>query len=326
MYPEPPEWSPDEAYWRALIDQGEGPPNGVAAPAQSGRPTAASESVPPDIRRLSKARDETAWDTLVEWQAAGRTIAAPVIGCNKGGLLVRVADGLGFVPASQLCDLPRSLGTPDLRDDLSAMVGRELKLRLIEIDRLRDRVICSERATMWNGSDVDLQLEGLRHRTGCEIEGVVRSLCDFGAFVDLGGVDGLIHISELSWQRVQHPSDVVAIDQRVRVRVLNVDFEGRRVGLSLKRLEPDPWHLVDERYTVGDIIDATITNVVHFGAFARVEEGIEGLIHISELSDTPFIEPQHIVGQGQRVRARILHIDPTARRLGLSVRQAAREP
>jgi small subunit ribosomal protein S1 len=340
-YPESPDWAPDEDYWRALIEQDEAPlgepgasmPAGVPAKppvfapdaprnGSYGVPTFNGDTAGLDVRRVSKGRDDATWSTLMGWKATGQTVIAPVIGCNKGGLLVRVGDGLGFVPASQLRDLPRSLGTSHLRDDLESMVGREIALRLIEVDRDRDRVICSERATLWQGAEVGGQLEALQRCLGCEVEGIVRSLCDFGAFVDLGGVDGLIHISELSWQRVEHPSDVVAVDQVVRVKVLNVDFVGRRVGLSLKQLHPDPWQLVGAHYRVGDVIDAVITNVVHFGAFARVDEGIEGLIHISELSDSAFTEPGEVVSENLAVRARILHIDPDARRLGLSMRQA----
>jgi len=317
----------DEDYWRALIEQGEVAPiegTGAQRPVLAGAwgrgmPGAAAFV---EGRRLHKGRDDAMWATLREWHALGHAFTAPVIGCNKGGLLVRVCEGLGFVPASQLIDLPRSLGTPDLRTDLESMVGRELRLRLVEVDEERDRVICSERATQGGGSVVEDQLKTLEQWIGRETEGIVRSVCDFGAFVDLGGVDGLIHISELSWQRVKHPSDIVAVDRAVRVLVLSVDFEGRRVALSLKRLHPDPWQVVGERYAVGDVIPAVVTNVVHFGAFARIDEGVEGLIHISELSDHPFASPCDIVAEGQRVSVRVLHIDPQGRRLGMSIRQA----
>lgn len=338
---ESPDWSPSEAYWRALIEQGEvaGEPEPSAEDTHdrtypagdlaSGDLDTAADHAAEDqaaytngATRWSKGRSDAMWATLREWQASGQMFDAPVIGCNKGGLLIRVCDGLGFVPASQLAELPRSLGTPDLRTDLESMVGRELHLRLIEVDAERDRVICSERATEWETAGADDLLFPLQARIGDEVEGIVRSVCDFGAFVDLGGVDGLIHISELSWQRVNHPSDVVSVDLTVRVRVLNVDMAARRVGLSLKRLHPDPWRLVSERHAVGDVIDAVITNVVHFGAFARIDEGIEGLIHISELSDRPFISPHEVVAEGQAIRARVLHVDPHARRLGLSIRQA----
>ncbi len=309
-----------EAYWQVLIEQGESPEEATSpvGPSAAGAPIAPGNG----SARTATRRTDEVWEQLESWQESGKEFVAPIIGCNKGGLLVRVCDGLGFVPASQLVELPPSLGTPDLRGDLEDMVGGEMTLRLIEIDRSRDRVICSERATRWHGGDADSRLTSLQDRIGEDIEGVVRSICDFGVFVDLGGIDGLIHISELSWQRVSHPSDIARLDQRLRVRILNVDLEGRRVGLSLKRLHDDPWKLVAERYAVGDRIQATITNVVHFGAFAQVEEGVEGLIHISELSEEPFLYASQVVSEGQRVDVRVLHIDPEARRLGLSIRQA----
>jgi small subunit ribosomal protein S1 len=311
-----------EDYWKALLEQSMA---GPALPASLDEPhpiSGAEASSENGLGRAVNRREEALWDQLEAWHQSGEEFVAPVIGCNKGGLLVRVCDGLGFVPASQLIELPRSLGTPDLRADLEKMVGQEMTLRLIEIDRHRDRVICSQRATQWQGGDVDDRLQALVARIGQDVEGVVRSICDFGVFLDLGGVDGLIHISELSWQRVNHPSDMARLDQRMLVRILNVDLEGRRVGLSLKRLHDDPWKLVGERYAVGDIIDVTVTNVVHFGAFAQVDEGVEGLIHISELSGDAFMYAQQVVSEGQEVQARILHIDPKARRLGLSIRQA----
>lgn len=311
-----------EDYWRALLEQSTAAPPvppGIEESHPLGRAEGAAEN---GFGRAVNRREEALWDQLEAWHLSGEEFVAPVIGCNKGGLLVRVCDGLGFVPASQLIELPHSLGTPDLRADLEKMVGQEMTLRLIEVDPLRDRVICSQRATQWQGGDADDRLQALVARIGQDVEGVVRSICDFGVFLDLGGVDGLIHISELSWQRVSHPSDMARLDQRMHVRILNVDLEGRRVGLSLKRLHSDPWKLVGERYAVGDVIEVTVTNVVHFGAFAQVDEGVEGLIHISELSEEAFMYAQQVVSEGQEVRARILHIDPKARRLGLSIRQA----
>ena len=336
---EPPGNGLSEDYWQALLQQGEAPNANEAgeAPASAHAmppgPVMAPDAIGPDAEaalngrlRSGHRRDEDQWGRLEAWHDEGKSFVAPVIGCNKGGLLVRIADGLGFVPASQLADLPRSLGTPDLRTDLEQMVGREVKLQIIEIDRSRDRVICSERATQWDGSDVDDRLGSLQERIGEDVHGIVRSLCDFGAFVDLGGVDGLIHISELSWQRVSHPSDVVSVDESLKVRILNVDLEGRRVGLSLKQLFDDPWQLIASRYAVGDVIDAKITNVVHFGAFAQVDEGVEGLIHISELAENAFAYATQVVAEGQTVKVRVLHIDSKARRLGLSIRQALSSP
>jgi small subunit ribosomal protein S1 len=328
---EPPEgWSavlaqtePPEGYWSAVLAQGETP----------GRCTESSHSGWPDpvvghapaarngSPHVSAEAEDAHWAELAEWRDLGRPIEAPVIGCNKGGLLVRVCTGIGFVPASQLVDLPAGLGTPALRDQLQCFVGRVLTLRLIELDRERSRVICSERAVNIRDDHVAARLATLGQLVGEVVPGKVRSVCDFGVFVDLNGVDGLIHISELSWQRISHPSDVVGPDDELDVVVLSVDSAARRVALSRKRLSPDPWDAVGGLYGVGDVVDAVVTNVVDFGAFARVPEGVDGLIHISELSDGPFMHPGDVVTAGQAVRVRVLHIDGEARRLGLSLRQ-----
>jgi small subunit ribosomal protein S1 len=316
-----------EDYWRALFEQGE-----VAATTHA--PLGDEFRAPGHARQAgdratgsngaSAERDDrrdSLWAELDAWHHDGRTFRAPAIGCNKGGLLVRVRDSIAFLPASQLVDLPCSLGTDRLRADLEQMVGREFDLRLIELDRSRNRVICSERAATLIDDDLACRLDTLEAQVGAEVEGVVRSLCDFGVFVDLGGIDGLIHVSELGWQRVGHPSEILTVGQRVRVLVLSTDRDARRVALSLKRLDRNPWPLVAQRHAIGDVIDAVITNVVDFGAFAVVEEGVEGLIHISELADRPFNQPGDVVGEGQQVRVRVLHIDVDGRRLGLSLRQ-----
>jgi small subunit ribosomal protein S1 len=151
--------------------------------------------------------------------------------------------------------------------------------------------------------------------------GRVTNLCSFGAFVDLGGIEGLIHVSEMSWGRVGHPSDVLRIGDEVEVYVINVNREEKKIGLSLKRLQPDPWATVEERYQVGQLVQGTITNVVSFGAFARIEEGVEGLIHISELAEGNFLHPRNVVKEGDVVTARILNIDSANHRLGLSLRR-----
>jgi small subunit ribosomal protein S1 len=327
---QPWEIQPSEAYWQALLARGESPLARDLSPWLAQADDAAGDGfrsacgggpVPWNAGHGSGRHDES-WATLAAWHASGTSFVAPVIGCNKGGLLVRVSEGIGFVPASQLAQLPDSLGTAGLRGDLESMVGRELRLRLIEVDRARNRVICSERATQFVEGDIEARLDALERCLGCTVEGTVRSLCDFGAFVDLGGIDGLIHISELSWRRIGHPVEVVAVSQPVEVVVLNVDRGTRRVALSYKRLREDPWLVVGEHYQVGDEIDAVITHVVHFGAFARVAEGVEGLVHISELSEATFEHPREVVTEGQAVRVRVLHIDAAGRRLGLSLRQA----
>lgn len=333
----------DEEYWEALLQQGEfapevpSPLEGEGAPGSEAastipRPDLGAEAEygagpregPTETEEYLLTAPEDRWER--EWQrleqmfARGEVFTARVIGCNKGGLLVRLGEIRGFVPASQLQELPSQLGTEGLREELEHRIGEELQLKLIELDRQRNRVICSERATAWDEAEIERRLAELSE--GQVVKGYVRSLCDFGAFVDLGGIDGLVHISELSWRRVDHPRQVLQVGEEVEALVLNVDRTQRRIGLSLKRMKPDPWSLVQERYQVGQLVRAVITNVVDFGAFARVEEGVEGLIHISELAEGNFLHPRNVVQEGDVVLVRILNIDSANHRLGLSLRQA----
>lgn len=314
----------DEAHWRELL-RDESPFGGgqrgseLSGPGADGNGSVIGRGHSPE---QVSGRAEGYWEELGRRMASGEVFEAPVIGANKGGLLVRIGEAMGFVPASQLVDVPSSLGSDELAADLEARIGRTLRLRLIEVDPSRNRVICSERATDCADDQIDRRLEELESCVGRVVRGRVRALCDFGAFVDLGGIDGLIHISELSWLRIHHPSDVVVPGAEVSVYVLSVERSARRVALSLKRLEPDPWSQVLELYQTGDVAEAQITHVVDYGAFARLAEGVEGLIHLRELADREFSDPREIVTEGQHVRVRILHIDPVARRLGLSLRLA----
>jgi len=238
---------------------------------------------------------------------------------NRGGLLVDWKGITGFVPISHLDGLASGLKEEELREELALRVGQPLRLKIIEVEPERGRLVLSQRALGWTGDPQGL-LESL---TPGEVRrGQVTRLCDFGAFVDLGGFDGLLHISELSWRHVEHPREVLEVGQETDVYILDVDRERRRVALSLKRLEPDPWSLAAEKYEVGQIVEGTVTNVVDFGAFLRVEEGLEGLIHISELAEGNFLHPHNVVQEGDVVKALILNIDPARRRMGLSLRQA----
>ncbi len=201
---------------------------------------------------------------------------------------------------------------------LASRVGTFVNLRVIEMDREQNRLILSERAAQVEPGTRATVLNSIQAGEVCT--GTVTNLCDFGVFVDLGGVEGLIHISELSWGRVGHPSDVLERGDTIRVYVMSVDPDEERIALSLKRLHPDPWQTVEQRYQVGQIVEGEITNVVDFGAFACIEEGLEGLIHVSELAEGHFLHPRNVVQEGEIVRARILNIDGNARRLGLSLR------
>jgi small subunit ribosomal protein S1 len=191
------------------------------------------------------------------------------------------------------------------------------------MDRARNRLILSERAAMrdWRKVQKEKLLSELHE--GMHLKGKVISLADFGAFVDLGGADGLVHLSELSWKRVTHPREILKVGQEVEVEVLNVDHDRKRIGLSLKRLEQDPWGQIETRYKVGQLVEGTITKLAKFGAFARIKDDdeIEGLIHISELSDGRINHPREAVKEGQVLTLRIIRIDPERRRLGLSLKK-----
>ena len=265
---------------------------------------------------------------LEDWQEAERyleeekTYEGTVAGHNKGGLIVPFGQIRGFVPASQLVNLGGRQSPESRMEKLAQMEGEKLQLKVIEVNRHRRRLIFSQRAAMRHLREEQKEklLEELQE--GDIRIGKVSNLCDFGAFVDLGGADGLIHISELSWQRVKHPREVLKAGDEVEVYVLRVDREKKRIGLSLRRLQPDPWTLADEKFYVGQIVKGTITNVVNFGVFACIDEGIEGLIHISELSDESFDDPRKIVQEGDVLPLKILSIDTARQRIALSLKQA----
>src|SRR5579859_2114814 len=305
----------DEAYWSALLRQGESAGSG---PRQE---TSSWDELAPTVVPQASRDGENAEDwTLVETTfTEDRSVELSVIGYNRGGLLVDWNTLRGFVPASQLVNFPPVTDSLSRRNELSQRIGRTLLLRIIELDREQNRLILSERAAQVQPGTRASVLDQLHQGDTCK--GRVTNLCDFGVFIDLGGVEGLIHISELSWGRVNHPSDILQRGQEIQVYVMDIQRDQARVALSLKRLQPDPWATVEQRYHVGQIVTGVITNVVDFGAFACVEEGLEGLIHVSELAEGHFLHPRNVVQEGQTVQARILNIDGHARRLGLSLRQ-----
>jgi small subunit ribosomal protein S1 len=282
------------------------------------RPESADGDV---IVSLNMARTMEDWRKAEKLFEEGGVHEGTVSGYNKGGLLVFFGQIRGFVPASQLSGLSRRSSHEDRMATLSKMEGQQLLLKVIEVDRQRRRLIFSERAASreWREMRKDELLNDLQE--GDIRAGTVRNLCEFGAFVDLGGADGLIHISELSWRRVKHAREVLRVGEEVEVYVLRVDRERKRIGLSLKRLQPDPWHVAEERYEVGQIVRGVVTNIVDFGAFARIEDGIEGLIHVSELSDGDFA-PRDLVKEGEQLYVKILSIDAHRQRMGLSLKQA----
>jgi small subunit ribosomal protein S1 len=267
--------------------------------------------------------DKDVWEEAHTLMTEGEILELPVVGCNKGGLLVGWEGLRGFVPASHLLDLTPSADERKRQEELRHFVGTRLPLKIIELDQDADRFVLSERATQVDDGHPEEVLNSLEPGDVCQ--GRVTNLCSFGAFVDLGGFEGLIHISELSWGRVAHPGDVLESGQPVEVYVLNVEPERERVGLSLKRLQPNPWESVEDRYSVGQVVEGTVTHVVDFGAFVQVEEGLEGLIHVSELAAGNPCDPHDVLQDGDSVSVEVLNIDRARRRMGLRLEQSSIE-
>src|SRR5579862_1181423 len=271
---------------------------------------------------IKRARQERQWRIAQEQYERGDLLEAEVIDFNKGGLIVNLEGIRGFVPISQILNLKRedSADNAETQNKLQSMVGRKLQLKIIEINRNRNRLILSERLAVqeWRARRREELLNELQ--VGELRTGTVSNLANFGAFVDLGGADGLVHISQLAWSRVNHPSEVLKVGQKVEVQVLSVDREKKKIALSIKRAEVDPWTTVEQRYHIDQIVTGTITKIAPFGAFARIEDGIEGLIHQSELA--PGSDAKAILHEGAQLQLRILRIDAEHRRLGLSLRLA----
>lgn len=276
---------------------------------------------------ISKAREEKDWIRAQEDREGGRLLELVPVEANRGGLVVQYGKIRGFVPTSQLMYFPRRFSQAQKMDRLRQLVEAQepIPLKVIEVDRRRKRLILSQRQAWWEWKEQRKRalLENLQ--IGQEVEGTVTSLRDFGAFVDLGGADGLIHVSELSWQRVDHPKEVLKVGQKVRAKVVSLDRERMRIGLSLKQMEPEPWERIHELYTEGQLVEGVVTRVADFGAFVRLPEGIEGLIHVSELADIAPERPQDLVSEGDLLLLRVIRIEPERRRIGLSLRQVTDE-
>jgi len=256
------------------------------------------------------------WDSVKQFYKNDRIIEMKVTGHNRGGLLVE-GDGLaGFVPLSHLIDMA---GKEDDRDhSLEEYMGRELKVKVIECVPEDERIIFSERAAL---SEPGKRVELFHTLTsGMHVKGMVTNITDFGVFIDLGGVEGLIHISELSWGRVAHPNQLVQLGQDIDVQVLDISAERCRVALSRKRLLPNPWENAMSEFPEGKIVSATVTNVLSYGAFASLDVGVEGLIHATEMPLAEGQSPRDILSVGQRIDLRVLHVEPAHQRLGFSMK------
>lgn len=277
------------------------------------------------ILSYTKAAEEQDWQMVEELATQGETYQGKVIGHNKGGLLVQVGQLRGFMPISQLASNRNFNRDRSTAEQLRTIVGEVITSKVIEVDRGRNRLILSERAAMKERRAEQREKLLNELQEGDVRPGRVVNLTDFGAFVDIGGIEGLVHISELSWKRVNDPRDVLQHGEEVEVYVLDVDQDRQRVALSLKRLQTDPWTIVDQLYHEGQLVEATITKLAQFGAFARImdEYELEGLIHISELSEDRVNHPREVVRPDQQVTVRVIRVDPEQRQIGLSLKQVS---
>lgn len=274
------------------------------------------------VLSYTRAREEMSWKSTDELLASKETCHSKIIGYNKGGLIVPVGGLRGFVPASQVSLTRRSSAAGDTPEQRwGKMIGEEIDVIVIEVDRERRRLILSERAASSETRETikERVIEDLTE--GEERVGRVTSLADFGAFVNISGADGLVHLSEISWERIQHPSEVLKVGQEVKVKVISIDREKKRIGLSIRQLQADPWVKRVEQYQVGQLVEGTITRLTKFGAFARIEEDIEGLIHISEISEKRIEHPKEVLKEGDTVTLRVIKVDPDNHRIGLSMRR-----
>jgi small subunit ribosomal protein S1 len=273
------------------------------------------------VLSYSRAREAMGWEVVEKMQESGEPFEGQIEGYNKGGLIVLVHGLRGFIPASQISMARRSQVQGETPDRWAKMIGETISVRIIEVDRARRRLILSERAANPESR------QSIKERVIDELQeggvytGRVTSIADFGAFVNINGADGLVHLSELSWERVQHPNEVMEVGQEVKVKVISVDREKKRIGLSIRALQGDPWHEKIEKFKVGQLIEGTITRLTKFGAFARLEGDIEGLIHISELSENRIQHPKEAVKEGDTLALRVIRIDADQRRIGLSLRK-----
>jgi len=304
----------DDSWWESVMAEDEAD----TAPHLQKSSEQAGYYNKPLLQRPCNENAAMDWEKAQNLYGMDQTIELCVTGYNRGGLLVEDDTLQGFVPISHLVEMPENIAESEQENWLARYVGQTLALKVIECDQGRGRVVFSERAALSKPGSRNVLLSNLC--AGQCIPGIVTNITDFGVFVDLGGVEGLIHVSEISWGRVRHPRDVVNLGCTIDVYVIQVNRELARVALSLKRMYPNPWETAEERYHPGQLISATVTSIVPFGAFARLEEGLDGLIHISEICPGENLgSPADLLQEGQQVQVRVLHVDGPRQRLGLSL-------
>ena len=302
---------PDEGWWAAVL---------------ADEPTMGHENQVDNTEPIMKrnAIDDEHPTSSVNWERIRQiyiddeVVELSVVGYNRGGLLVAGEDIHGFVPASHLIDIPSEATEEEREHYFTSYLDRDISLKIIECERDKERIVFSERAALAGQGQRKHLLNCLK--TGDKVKGIVTNVTEFGVFVDLGGLEGLIHVSELSWGRVQHPSDILNVGDEIQSIVLQVAEDKGRIALSYKRLEENPWDVLEKELSPGDLVPAVITSIVKYGAFARLEKGIEGLIHISSMNfPNGCTHIDDFLFEGQDVNVSILHIDARKRRLGLKL-------
>ncbi|HEX9091617.1 MAG TPA: S1 RNA-binding domain-containing protein [Anaerolineales bacterium] len=313
---EPPEI--DESWWTAILAE-EDKVNQVGIKDQV-RAEGPREHASENFRKGGKT-GEIDWQMVQEIFAKDQVITLEITGFNRGGLLVGASGLHGFVPISHLLEINCLTDENEKETILSSYVGRTVAFKVIECDPERGRVVFSERAALAESGKRNLLFGEIY--PGKRVCGIVTNITDFGVFVDLGGVEGLIHVSELSWGRVRHPTEVAKVGESVQAYVIQVDQDRSRIALSMKRLIPNPWEKAEERYQPGQVVNAVITSIVPFGAFARLEEGLDGLIHTSEITPEGDLDGSgEDLYEGQVVQVKILNVNAARQRLGLSLNLA----
>ena len=273
------------------------------------------------ILSIDRARGEQGWRVLEKAMDNNESCKGVITGSNRGGAVVESEGVQGFVPLSQLVGPARELYVPGGEPPKEGFIGMEVEFKIIELNRRRNRAIFSERAALQAWKQIQ-KMRLVQELTEGEVrKGRVAGISNFGAFVDLGGADGLIHISELSWEPVKSPDEIVTVGTEIDVFVLRVDRENLKIALSLRRLQPEPWDEIETKFAVGQTVTGTVTKLANFGAFARIDRGIEGLIHISELAHQVIKHPRDVVNEGDELELKIIRIEPERRRLGLSLKQ-----
>lgn len=268
----------------------------------------------------SQARQTEDWQRAQQLLDKDEIYMGQVAEANRGGLILPFGNLRGFIPASHAVGLARGLSEDERRDQLRAMIGNTIPVKVLEVDWKRRRLVFSQRDARREQREAQKESLLANLREGEVHSGVVSGLRDFGAFVDLGGADGLVHISELAWHRVRHPGELLKVGQKIEVFILRLDLKGRRIGLSLKRLQQNPWERISELYHVGQLVEGSVSRLTDFGAFVRMEPGIEALLHVSQMDEAQPEHPSLVVHEGQELLMRVVNIEPERQRLGLSLK------